>query len=88
MEKYICKHCGSELKKVNLPPDTDFNCAYIYVCMNDECGYYTRGWEWMRSHYNVTGSYRYKINPFYGDDGPLPVQSPYTWKDMVEDITN
>ncbi len=83
MEKIHCKYCGSEMQRINLPQDTDFNCEYLYVCFNDECGYYVRGWEWMRTNYNVTASYRYKYNPFFGDDGPIPVSSPYTWKDMI-----
>lgn len=86
-EKRVCKHCGSDLKKLSLPPDSDFNCAYLLVCFNDECGYFKRGWDWMKERYNVTASYRYKYNPFYGDEGPLPVQSPDTFKDLIgEDV--
>jgi hypothetical protein len=85
MEIKNCKYCGSELKKINLPVDSDFNVPYLFACFNDECGYYVRGWEWMRKNYNATASYRYKYNPFLEDDGPLPVASPYSWKEMLDD---
>ncbi|MFP4527064.1 MAG: hypothetical protein ACLFQX_00825 [Candidatus Kapaibacterium sp.] len=79
-----CKHCGAELEKVLLPYDSDFLVPHIWVCFNDECGYYKRGWDWMREKFNVRASYRFKYNGFTQDEGPLPVQSPYTWMDMRE----
>jgi hypothetical protein len=83
--KTKCKYCGSELKKVMLPYDSDFLVDYLWVCLNDECDYYKRGWKWMEDKYHVRASYRYKYNSFTGNEGPLPVQSPYSWKDMVEE---
>jgi hypothetical protein len=84
MEKKSCKYCGSELSKIYLPVDSDFNVEYLFVCLNDECGYYIRGWDWMKKNYNVTSSYRYKYDPFHDIEGPIPVASPTTFKDMTE----
>jgi hypothetical protein len=83
MEKKACKYCGSELQKILLPVDSDFNVEYLYVCFNDECGYYVRGWDWMKEKYNVNASYRYKWEPFHDIEGPIPVLSPYTFKEMI-----
>lgn len=82
-DKRTCKHCGSTLKKVELPPDSDFGVEYFYVCFNDECRYYQRGWEWMAEKYRRKASYRYKYDPFTKSEGPLPVASPTMWKDMI-----
>ncbi len=71
-----CPHCGSEMLRWYTPPDSTWGTAYQYVCFNDECGYYVRGWEWMQSQYNKKASYRHRYNPFNGDSGPVPVWSP------------
>ena len=81
--KTECKYCGSKLKKVMLPANNDFQVEYFMVCFNDDCEYYVRGWEWMKNKYNVVSSYRYKFNPVFGDEGPLHVESPYTFKDAI-----
>jgi hypothetical protein len=84
MEKRECKYCGSVMKRINLPEDSDFNVEYLLVCFNDDCEYYVRGWEWMRKNFNVLASYRYKIDVFHNIEGPLPVNSPYSFREMIQ----
>ncbi len=82
MEIRKCTHCGTELSKIDAA-GSDFGAEFLYVCFNDECSYYTRGWEWMRTNYAVNASYRYMWNPENGADGPIPVNSPYTYRDSI-----
>ncbi len=83
MEKLICKHCGAELSKVLMPKESDWGVEYFFICMNDECSYFVRGWDWMMERFSVKSSYRFKIDPETGASGPIPVTSPDDMKNWV-----
>lgn len=74
-EDKTCPHCNKSLKKWRCPPESSWNVEFQYVCFNDECPYYVKGWEWMEKKYNQKVSYRYRLNPFNNESGPLPVWS-------------
>ncbi len=80
-----CKHCGAPMKKMTPPQLAPFGSSYFWVCFNDDCGYYERGWEWMLTNFNVRSSYRYKYDPFTGESGPLPVWSSDALKKNILD---
>lgn len=84
-EKKFCAHCNSELKKWAVPPTSTWDAEYFFVCFNDECPYFVRGWERIQQTVRTHASYRYHINPMNGKAGPLPVWSMDALKDGILD---
>jgi hypothetical protein len=73
-----CPHCGKTLTKWVPSIENSWGPQYQLVCFNDECPYYVKGWDWMRTRFQQNVSYRYRYNPETGETGPLPV-----WSEMA-----
>ena len=67
------------------PQITSWQGDYQWVCFNDDCPYYLRGWDWMKSQFNVSASYRYRLEPQTGEAGPLPVWSSTALRSNILD---
>ena len=80
-----CEHCGSSLKRWRVPDEATWSEEFFFVCFNDECPYYKRGWKWMKERYNQRASYRHAINPTTGASLPIPVWSDSAARDMIVD---
>ena len=82
-DSYECPHCGSLLKRIELPDNTGWDGPYHFVCFNDECSYYKEGWDWMWKTYEVKASYRYRVNPETGKPSPIAIWSPTALTDRI-----
>ena len=80
-----CPHCGSRLKKWLVPDGSSWDEEFFFVCFNDECPYYRKGWEWMKQEYNQEASYRFMINPTTGAASMIPVWSDAATRDRIVD---
>jgi SAM-dependent methyltransferase len=84
-----CPHCGAKLKKW-LVPDNPFSCTwdneFMYICFNDACPYYVRGWDHMNRQGTGGQSYRLMYNPEKDCASSIPVPSPKALRNgIVED---
>jgi len=71
-----CPHCDAPLKKWEVPQSifTEWPNEYFYICFNDECPYYVRGWDAMAAQGNDC-SYRLMYDPLTDCCQPAPVHS-------------
>ena len=80
-----CPRCGSPMVRWANPQSSTWGGEYQYVCFDDNCPYFVRGWDWMSSRFNVSASYRCRVDPATGETGPLPVWSSNALKDGIID---
>ena len=84
-DKTICPYCGQKMKKWMPPDESTWGGELQYVCFNDECPYYQKGWQWMLEQFQQKASYRYRYNADTGASGPLAVWSPNAMKNFIVD---
>ena len=84
-ENPCCPHCDQQMKKWKVPESSTWVEEYMYVCFNDDCKYYVRGWDHIMSQHQVHASYRCRVNPSTGKAAPLPVWSRDALKDGIID---
>jgi hypothetical protein len=82
-DKTICPHCGEKMKKWSTPDLSTWSAEYFFVCFNDKCSYYVKGWKHMKETTEVGCSYRHRYDPDTGACGPLPVWSPDAGKELI-----
>jgi SAM-dependent methyltransferase len=80
-----CPYCGQRLKKWAVPqtPFTEYDVPFLYVCFNDRCPYFVRGWDAMNEQGNRGFSYRMMYHPGKGYVGMLPVPSPRALRESI-----
>jgi hypothetical protein len=79
----LCVHCGKPMQRWANPDGGSWSGVYQYVCFNDNCPYFVRGWEWMSEHFGVTASYRYRLDPVNHESGPLPVWTARDFRSSI-----
>ena len=81
-----CPYCGERLKKWAVPQGVmvTWPNEFMYVCLDDGCPYYLRGWTVMESMGN-TCSYRLMYDPLTDSCQPIPVPNSRALKDAIID---
>ncbi|WP_339132526.1 MAG: zinc ribbon domain-containing protein [Candidatus Electrothrix sp. GW3-4] len=67
-EKHTCPHCKTELTLCHAPPmhvgdGLGWGSEFLFICLNNECSLFTKGWEYIENQYGHVGSYRYMEIP-------------------------
>lgn len=82
-EEFNCPHCNKQMLKWRVPVYSTWSSEFFYVCFNDDCPYFKKGWDVIQGSVNATASYRYRIDPETGHKGPLPVWSASALRDGI-----
>jgi len=81
-----CPHCGEKMLKWAVP-DNPFEVTwdndFMYICFNDACPYYVRGWDFMYREGNRGSSYRLMYNPEKDCCMPIPVPTPKALRESI-----
>ena len=79
-----CPYCGQRLKKWAVPQTvfTEWPNEFLYICFNDECSYFVRGWNAMAAQGN-RGSYRFMYDPLTDCCHPIPAFHARMLKDSI-----
>lgn len=66
--EFFCPHCETKLSPCEVPPfhigdGLGWGTEVFFVCLNDECPPFVRGWEHIEEQFGHVGSYRYMHLP-------------------------
>ncbi len=81
MDKPQCPDCDVkmtlwEVPSINIGDGLGWGTPYLFVCFNDECGSYKKGWDDMQESMATTASYRCINEPGQPNFEYMPVFSP------------
>jgi len=85
-ETLRCPHCDEQLSKWEVPDNPfcqTWDNEFMYICFNDACPYFVRGWDHMHRQTNKGMSYRLMYNPLKDRCMPIPVPSHQALKDGI-----
>ena len=80
-ERPKCPHCGMEMSIWAVPQVTfadglGWGVPYLFVCFNNHCPLYEKGWEQIKAHYGHHASYRCILYPETSQFETMLVFSP------------
>ncbi|NOX33999.1 MAG: zinc ribbon domain-containing protein [Deltaproteobacteria bacterium] len=81
MDKPRCPHCKTDMTLWEVPPinfsdGLGWGTPYLFVCFNDECSSYKKGWEHLSETMEAPASYRCYVEPGQNNFEYMPVFSP------------
>lgn len=89
-KKPVCPNCGTEMNVWEVP---SINCGdglgwgtpYLFICFNDECPLYVKGWDNIKDNYSHSASYRCMNYPGTDQFELITVFSPVGAKGQIID---
>jgi len=90
MEKPQCPHCSVdmtvwEVPEINFSDGLGWGTPYMFICFNDDCPSYKKGWDDIKGTMEYTASYRCINSPGNDNFEYMPVFSPMGGKGQVMD---
>jgi SAM-dependent methyltransferase len=85
-ETLRCPYCRVKMAKWAVPEnpfEVTWTNDFMYICFNDACPYYVRGWDFMHRDGNRGVSYRLMYNPDNDCCMPIPVPSPKALRESI-----
>lgn len=73
-EAPICPHCKGTMEKMD-SRHLDWDSPFLWVCFNDNCTLFKKGWDHMMETVGQLVSYRFMIHPQNGEKGVIPAFS-------------
>ena len=69
-EAPTCPHCKSVMEQMD-SRHLDWGLPYLWVCFNNNCTFFMKGWKHMMESYGQLVSYRFMIQPDSGTVGVI-----------------
>jgi len=73
-EAPTCPHCKAKMEQMD-SRYLDWESPYLWVCFNNDCTLFKKGWDHMMDGYGQLVSYRFMIHPQSGQPGVIPAFS-------------
>jgi hypothetical protein len=73
-EAPTCPHCKKLMEQMD-SRHLDWDSPYLWVCFNNECTLFKKGWDHMMQTVGQLVSYRFMIHPQNGEKGVIPAFS-------------
>ena len=90
-EKHYCPHCSGDLTLCHAPPvhvgdGLGWGSEYLFICLNDLCPLFVKGWDHIANQYGHVGSYRYMEIPNSKETYSMMVVSKEAFTGSAVDI--
>jgi len=83
-----CPYCGEKMKKWDVSQnfyESTWDNGFVYMCFNDVCPYFVRGWDFMYRQCNRGLSYRLVFDPAEDSCTSIPVHNHQALREGIID---
>lgn len=89
-KEFVCPHCEAKMNKWQVPPfhfsdGLGWGSDHLYICFNDQCGFFTRSWDHMDEQFGQDMGYRCMCHPDSGEYMAIPAGSVDAMKGNILD---